>query len=1232
MKNIVVVSHEANVDRVALCSKINAFTGNCFTTSEDAGNNKYINYGTSTPTNDALTEKQISQGKTPITSVLFCVGNGLGWQLTVSNKTVELKVVSLSYDKRIFKPGELHIAMSCVCTDNTKPNRKALVEVLKTEFYNSADNSYTLVDFLGYSGTNSDTDVGLLGHTCKDYYVHDFSVDSNGDGTTVTLHCYSLDNLLTLDKYSKVYCGESFMEALFYKMKYKPSKLELAYGDFNHCMFKDDDSLTAVRFPFLVQYNESFYDFLTRIAVRCGEYLYYEDGTLKIGTDKTNTVVNESTVKVVYPNVRLMHSAGVDVGLLPGSCLKSEAGNSTSSPNYNMEYTSDDFLKVLADDDNDKIYNALFAWEKYFYGSAGFALSKGESIDDALTKFLTGFTSPVFDSLINRKVLKDDFKKVVKDYCDSVGINSSKVLVNKDYYTIEQDENNAQDNLVKIEYSSAIPSLRLGAIVTLSDVKYAVCHVYGSITSTDKGQNREIFAEVAPGNSTGMFIPPHYNVQRIRKAEPQEAVVKDVNDPLLLGRVRVKFLWQAKDEDEEEKVQVYEKGKDVEKKRKNYSPWLRVTVPYVGGKGGGMNMMPEPGDHVMVDYVGGNVDFPYVSGFLFTRSTMPAPGAGIIKNKLGPSFHRKVIASSKGHSITFSDIADKSSILNMVCPPVAAVLNVYQGISKQFCGQTGSRPWDENFAPFSGGITLRDSNGIYELDLSAKTRSINVNSPFGTVNISAFTGITIDAPNGDVKIRGKNVSIEAGNNVTITSGKNIKDHDYADGEWKKLAGASALKTVYGLAGKTLTSGLPWMAEMVKLTDFAFLRSSWEVIMRPVEGSLRLGSKRNMMITTGKGNVTVPQQAVSDSLIKNSSGKKLKYSETRSNLYMLNVLVGKLIDHHNGSYDNYIRLLNDIRVALISLAYTFQNAFNNMSDDSKELFDLDGVNVTLDDIKRVMCRKLDNANDMPRRSQITFLDGQIIQQLDDAQQNQQASMVFYTNFLDKYRQLQKQFKKLKMFKRQYTYDMDKIVADNRSTLELKDASFCHDLWNDNNMFGVDYTSNNFQLLRGNNEIAIDANARKLTRRRMLYNFFKSKPVEKYVKSPNNINDDANIADNVWTTWVSSLELPTPKEPNKLWALVDTTFLGLTNFAQTGWSKDFMKYNKLMKTFNINGLSGPYSMWGTASRGELLISNGNENTLRLNNRSTGWGPHPNNDPSMASLKYTLKRQYPQQPQQQ
>ena len=115
----------------------------------------------------------------------------------------------------------------------------------------------------------------------------------------------------------------------------------------------------------------------------------------------------------------------------------------------------------------------------------------------------------------------------------------------------------------------------------------------------------------------------------------------------------------------------------------------------------------------------------------------------------------------------------------MVCPPAAAIANMVQGIGKQWCGKTDSLAIDENWAPFTGGITLRDPNGVYELDLSAKTRSINVKSPFGNVNISAFTGITIDAPNGDINIRGKNVNIEAGNNLTLTSGTNIRNKDFS---------------------------------------------------------------------------------------------------------------------------------------------------------------------------------------------------------------------------------------------------------------------------------------------------------------------------------------------------------------------------------------------------------------------------------------------------------------------
>lgn len=38
--------------------------------------------------------------------------------------------------------------------------------------------------------------------------------------------------------------------------------------------------------PYLVQYNESFFDFLVRVSNRCGEFLYYEDGYFNIGWKK----------------------------------------------------------------------------------------------------------------------------------------------------------------------------------------------------------------------------------------------------------------------------------------------------------------------------------------------------------------------------------------------------------------------------------------------------------------------------------------------------------------------------------------------------------------------------------------------------------------------------------------------------------------------------------------------------------------------------------------------------------------------------------------------------------------------------------------------------------------------------------------------------------------------------------------------------------------------------------
>ena len=91
------------------------------------------------------------------------------------------------------------------------------------------------------------------------------------------------------------------------------------------------------------------------------------------------------------------------------------------------------------------------------------------------------------------------------------------------------------------------------------------------------------------------------------------------------------------------------------------------------------------------------------------------------------------------------------------------------------------------------------------------------------MKINAFTGITISAPNGDVKIKGKNVSIEAGGNLTLTSGKNIKQRWYMDGE-----DADAV-TLASTITKTVTSKAASL--LVNITDLSLIRHIIEVIFR-----------------------------------------------------------------------------------------------------------------------------------------------------------------------------------------------------------------------------------------------------------------------------------------------------------------------------------------------------------------------------------------------------------------
>ena len=76
---------------------------------------------------------------------------------------------------------------------------------------------------------------------------------------------------------------------------------------------------------------------------------------------------------------------------------------------------------------------------------------------------------------------------------------------------------------------------------------------------------------------------------------PIQAIVKENNDPLNLGRVKVQFIG-----DEE----------------KGISPWLRVLTPYT--KNGGSFFLPEKEDHVVVFHEDFNSEkLPFIMGAFF---------------------------------------------------------------------------------------------------------------------------------------------------------------------------------------------------------------------------------------------------------------------------------------------------------------------------------------------------------------------------------------------------------------------------------------------------------------------------------------------------------------------------------------------------------------------------------------------------------------------------------------
>jgi uncharacterized protein involved in type VI secretion and phage assembly len=185
-------------------------------------------------------------------------------------------------------------------------------------------------------------------------------------------------------------------------------------------------------------------------------------------------------------------------------------------------------------------------------------------------------------------------------------------------------------------------------------------------------------------------------------------VVTDTDDPLGLGRVKVKLPWLSD---------------TVE------SAWARIAVPWAG-QGMGSYFLPEVDDEVMVAFRHGDLRHPYIVGFLWSPKAKPPEET--------PRTGRRELRSKSGHKLQFDDLDGKERVALRSKGGHQVVLDDTSGGAK---------------------LTIADSGGKLSITLDVSK---------GAISIEAARGdITLRAPAGKISLQASNVEITSTQTATL---------------------------------------------------------------------------------------------------------------------------------------------------------------------------------------------------------------------------------------------------------------------------------------------------------------------------------------------------------------------------------------------------------------------------------------------------------------------------------
>ncbi len=317
------------------------------------------------------------------------------------------------------------------------------------------------------------------------------------------------------------------------------------------------DTTFTDEIPYCVQYNETNYQFLQRLARRHGEWLYNTGTQMVFGK-----LLQEDTVSLKYPS-RDIPSYSVDLR------MQHVAFNHLASSYNSFDRNQKDGLSEMARPYNDLSESVFQASQERYtkqtlqnLHSGGFAKAEREDSRETVLNISTKTQA--------RAEKANMLTYTGTTYCPKLKIGGT--LCIEDNYLVELKRSSVDQDVI---------------LVT------ELVH-YFSLDNT--------YSNHFSGIPEACDYPPYSNSEIYPIAPSCRATVKDNEDPQGLGRIRVQFDWQ---------IQLsQETGEDM------MTPWLRMAQPYAGG-GKGFSFIPEIGEEVMIDFEGGNAERPFVKGTLY---------------------------------------------------------------------------------------------------------------------------------------------------------------------------------------------------------------------------------------------------------------------------------------------------------------------------------------------------------------------------------------------------------------------------------------------------------------------------------------------------------------------------------------------------------------------------------------------------------------------------------------